>query len=75
MTCSFNWPPISYDLMHSDYFLWGYVKAHAYTNKPVSIDAFDDNIEAFIHEIPAEMLERVCQKTMPFETKLRSTFA
>ena len=26
-----------------------------------SIDALEDNIEAFIREIPAEMLERICQ--------------
>ena len=44
-----------------DYFLWDYVKAHVYTDKPASIDALEDNIEAFIREIPAEMLERVCQ--------------
>ena len=44
-----------------DYFLWGYVKAHVYTDKPASIDALQDNIEAFVREIPAEMLVRVCQ--------------
>ena len=44
-----------------DYFVWGYVKAHFYTEKPASIDAFEDKIEAFIREIPAEMSERVCQ--------------
>ena len=42
-------------------FLWGYVKAHVYTDKPASIDALEDNIEAFIREIPADMLERICQ--------------
>ena len=42
-----------------DYFLWGNVKAHVCTDKPASIDALQDNIEAFIREIPAEMLERV----------------
>ena len=47
--------------MPLDYFLWGYVKIHVYTDKPASIDALEDNIEAFIREIPAEMLERVCQ--------------
>jgi len=56
-----NWPPRSWDLTPLDYFLWGYVKAHVYTDKPASIDALDDNIEAFLREIPAEMLERVCQ--------------
>ena len=40
-----------------DYFLWGYVNA----DKHASIDALEDNIEAFIRDIPAETLERVCQ--------------
>ena len=44
-----------------DYFLWGYGKAHVYTEKPASIAALADNIEALIREIPTEMLERVCQ--------------
>ena len=43
------------------YFLLGYVKAHVYKGKPASIDALEDNIDAFIYEMPAEMLERVCQ--------------
>ena len=30
---------------------------------PASIDALEENIEAFIREVPAEMLERVCQNT------------
>ena len=42
-----NWPPRSCDLTPLDYFLWGYVKAHVYTDKPASIDALEDNIEAF----------------------------
>ena len=44
-----------------DYLLWGYVKAHVYIDKPASIVALEDNIEAFIREISAEMLERVWQ--------------
>ena len=44
-----------------DNFLWGYVKAYVYTDRPASIDALEDNIEAFIRAIPAKMLERVCQ--------------
>ena len=49
-----NWPPRSYDLTPLDYFLWRYVKAHVYTDKSASI-------EAFIREISAEMLKRVRQ--------------
>ena len=55
-----NWPPRSCDLRPLDSFLWDFVKTHVYTDKPASIDALD-NMEAFIREIPAEMLERVCQ--------------
>ena len=47
--------------MPLEYFLWGNVKAHVHTDKPASIDALKDNIEAFIREIPAKMLERLCQ--------------
>ena len=57
----FNWPPRLCDLMPLDKFLWGYVKAHVYTGKPASIQALQDHIEAFIPEIPAEMLKRVGQ--------------
>ena len=45
-----------------DCFLWGCIKAYTYTDKPASISALENNIEAFIREIPPEMLERVCQK-------------
>ena len=54
-----NWPPRSCDLTPLDYFLWGHVKAHVHTDKPASIDALADNIDAFIREIPEELLERV----------------
>ena len=56
---SVNWPPRY--LRHLDYFLYGYVKAYVYTDKLASIVALEDNIETLIREIPAEMLERVCQ--------------
>ena len=45
-----NWPPRSCNLMPLDYFLWGYDKAHVYTDKPATIDALEDNSEAFIRE-------------------------
>ena len=46
---SVNWPYRLYDLMALDYCLWTYVKV------------LEDNIEAFIWEIPTEMLDRICQ--------------
>ncbi|CAD7015056.1 unnamed protein product [Ceratitis capitata] len=54
-----DWPPRSCDLTPLDYFLWSYVKSD--TDKSASIDALEDSTEAFIREIPDEMLERVCQ--------------
>ena len=48
-----NWPPRWCDLTSLDYFLYSYVKAHDYTDKPVSINALEGNIEAFIRETPA----------------------
>ena len=47
-SATINWSPRSCDLRPLDYFLWGYVKAHVYTDKPASIDALEDNIEAFV---------------------------
>ena len=59
-----NWPSRSCNLTPLDYFLWGCVKANVYIDKPNSIDALADNIEAFMSEIPSEMLERVWTKRM-----------
>ena len=56
-----HWPPRWCYLKPLDYFLWDYDKAHIYRENPASIDALENNIEAFICEIPAEMLGRVCQ--------------
>ena len=55
------WLSRSCDLTPLDYFLWGYVKAHVYTDKLASIDALEGKIETFIREMPADMLARVCQ--------------
>ena len=50
-----------------------YVKAYVYTGKPALIDLLEDNIEVFIHEIPAEMLESVCQNCTKRTDHLRRT--
>ena len=34
---------------------------HVFTDTPAWNDALENNIEAFIREIPAEILARVCQ--------------
>ena len=57
-----NWAPKSYDFTPLDHFLRSYLKVHVYAGNPALIDVLKDNIEVYFHEIPAEMLERVCQK-------------
>ena len=42
-------------------FFCGCVNAPVYTDQSASINALEDNIEAFFREIPAEMLESVCE--------------
>ena len=69
-----NWSPRSYDLATLDYLLWGYVKDPVYTYKRASIAALEDYIEAFIREIPAEMLERVCQMISRKCSRVNSIF-
>lgn len=44
-----------------DYLLWVYIKVNVYTDEPASKDILEDNIEAFIREVPTEKLERLCQ--------------
>ncbi|GFT77771.1 putative LOC100569746 [Trichonephila clavipes] len=39
-----NWPPRSCDLTPLDHFLWGYVKALVYADKPQTLDYLEDNI-------------------------------
>ena len=63
-----NRPPKSCDLTPLDYFLWGYVKAHVYTDKLASIDAVEDS---GIREISAEILEKVCQNSTKLMDHLR----
>ena len=57
-----NWPSRACDLTPLEYFLWCYVKAHVFTDKPALIDTLKQNTEVFICEITAEMLERVRMK-------------
>lgn len=56
-----NWPPRSCDLTPLDFFLWGYVKAKVFADKPASIEALEANITRVIGEIPVAMLENVIE--------------
>uniref|UniRef100_A0A0K2UNL5 Putative LOC101896122 [Musca domestica] n=1 Tax=Lepeophtheirus salmonis TaxID=72036 RepID=A0A0K2UNL5_LEPSM len=51
-----NWPPRSCDITHLDFFLWGYVKAKVYVDKPATIEALEANIERVIREIRVQCL-------------------
>ncbi|GFU50561.1 DUF4817 domain-containing protein [Trichonephila clavipes] len=46
-----NWPPRSCDLTPLDYFLWSYVKSLVYTDKPQTLDHFEENICRVIADI------------------------
>ena len=52
-----SWPPKSCDLTSLGYFLCDHVS----TDNPAPIDSLEDNVETFIREILAEIMERVCQ--------------
>ncbi|GFX88282.1 putative DD41D transposase [Trichonephila clavipes] len=56
-----NWPPRSCDLTPLDYFLWGYVKALVYADKPQTLDHLEDNIRCVIADIRPQMLEKVIE--------------
>ena len=51
-----NWPPRSYDLTPSDYFLWGYVKSMVYADKLTILEALKVNIKG---DINSEILEKL----------------
>ncbi|CAI6366855.1 unnamed protein product [Macrosiphum euphorbiae] len=54
-----NWPPRSCDLTPMDFFLWGYVKAHVYENKPRTIEELKEEIRRVIGELDPEMCQQV----------------
>ena len=53
------WPPRSPDLTSSDYFLWWYLKARVYRNKPWTTEHLRRNLKAKINNIDVDMLRRV----------------
>ncbi|GFY10996.1 transposable element Tc3 transposase [Trichonephila clavipes] len=56
-----NWPPRSCDLTPLDCFLWGYVKALVYADKPQTLDYLEHNIRRVIADIRPQMLEKVIE--------------
>jgi hypothetical protein len=53
-----EWPPRSPDLSACNYFLWGYLKAKVYIDKPRTLEALSDAITQEIQVIPLAMLQR-----------------
>jgi hypothetical protein len=55
-----EWPPRSPDLTPLDYFLWGYLKSHAFANRPTSLEQLEENIRSVCNRIVENnLLERV----------------
>jgi hypothetical protein len=50
-----NWPPRSCVPTPIDFFLWGYIKAHVYENKPRTIEELQEEIRHDIGELNSEM--------------------
>lgn len=49
------------------------MKTHVYTDQPASNDALEDNIDKFIRQIAAEMMERVCENWTKWMDELRQS--
>ncbi len=62
-----RWPPRSPDLTPPDFFLWGALKGHVYSNAPQTVDALERNICAAIRAKNLATLNRVFQN---FERRL-----
>ncbi len=45
-----RWPPRSPDLTPPDFFLWGTLKGHVYSNDPQTVGALERNIRAAIEQ-------------------------
>lgn len=56
-----EWPHWSPDLTPPDFWLWGYLKKKVYSEKPRTIDDLKRIISEKMAEIPADMIECVCE--------------
>lgn len=66
------WSPRSPDLSACDFFLWGYLKAKVYRDKPRTIAELKTAIRNEIDLVPRDMLERVMQN---FQERLQECIA
>jgi len=54
-----GWPPPSPDLTACDFFLWGYLKAKVYEQRPVTLEALKEAIRQEVAAITPEMILKV----------------
>lgn len=66
------WPPRSPDLSAPDYFLWGYLKAKVYADKPRNLQELKEAITAQIRAIDIDLCARVMRN---FEERLQQCIA
>ncbi|GBO36066.1 hypothetical protein AVEN_187629-1 [Araneus ventricosus] len=56
------WPPRSPDITPLDFYLWGYVKQHVYSERINDINHLEQRITDVIHSVTADVLTRVWQE-------------
>lgn len=56
-----NWPPRSCDLTPCDFWLWSFVKSHAYSNNPLTIGELKNEIRHVIRDINRVMCDNVIE--------------
>ena len=54
-----GWPPRSPDLTPCDFFLWGYLKAKVYEQRPQTLEALKEAIRQEVAAITPEMILKV----------------
>jgi len=54
-----GWPPRSPDLTPCGFFLWGYLKAKVYEQRPVTLEALKEAIRQEVVAITREMILKV----------------
>ncbi|GBL62149.1 hypothetical protein AVEN_225592-1 [Araneus ventricosus] len=56
------WPPRSPDITPLDFYLWGYVKQHVYSERINDINNLKQRIMDVIHSVTPDVLTLVCQE-------------
>jgi hypothetical protein len=54
-----GWPPRSPDLTPCDFFLWGYLKAKVYEQRPLTLEALKEAIRQELAAVTPEMILKV----------------